>query len=340
MSFEEIWISYLVGASLWVAPKMLTTDPEGLPDALVREGVTVLHAVPTLLALFAHDVPGLRIVNLGGEVCPDFLVPRWATPGRRLFNTYGPTETTVSASLAELLPGQPVTIGTPLPNYGMLIRGDDGAVLPQGQVGELCITGPGVAGGYLGRPELTAEKFLANPRPSGDHDTRMYRSGDLARIDPLTQALNRRGLEELLQRELARAARNNSPLGVAVIDLDDFHQTNDAHGHAGGDALLQHLVAVCKLLLRATDGIARLGGDEFVLVLPETQGADSMATVQRLQRSLAHRVLTVQDRRVPVHFSAGLAQWQPGDDAEALLRRADDALYAAKRQGKNRVQAG
>ncbi|MGH8816984.1 MAG: amino acid adenylation domain-containing protein, partial [Achromobacter pestifer] len=183
MSFEEIWISYLVGASLWVAPKMLTTDPEALPDALVREGVTVLHAVPTLLALFAHDVPGLRIVNLGGEVCPDFLVPRWATPGRRLFNTYGPTETTVSASLAELLPGQPVTIGTPLPNYGMLIRGDDGAVLPQGQVGELCITGPGVADGYLGRPELTAEKFLANPRPSGDHDTRMYRSGDLARID-------------------------------------------------------------------------------------------------------------------------------------------------------------
>lgn len=65
-----------------------------------------------------------------------------------------------------------------------------------------------------------------------------------------------------------------------------------------------------------------------------------MATVQRLQRSLAHRVLTVQDRRVPVHFSAGLAQWQPGDDADALLRRADDALYAAKRQGKNRVQAG
>ena len=183
MSFEEIWISYLAGAALWVAPKMLTTDPEALPLALAREGVTVLHAVPTLLALFAHDVPGLRIVNLGGEACPDFLARRWATPGRRLFNTYGPTETTVSASLAELFPGEPVTIGAPLPNYGMLIRGEDGSVLPQGQVGELCITGPGVADGYLGRPELTAEKFLANPRPGGDHDTRMYRSGDLARID-------------------------------------------------------------------------------------------------------------------------------------------------------------
>ena len=183
MSFEEIWISYLVGASLWVAPKMLTTDPEGLPEALAREGVTVLHAVPTLLALFSRDVPSLRIINLGGEMCPEFLAARWAAPGRRMYNTYGPTETTVSASLAELLPGQPVTIGTPLPNYGMLIRGEDGAVLPQGQVGELCITGPGVAGGYLGRPELTAEKFLANPRPRGEHDTRMYRSGDLARID-------------------------------------------------------------------------------------------------------------------------------------------------------------
>lgn len=165
-------------------------------------------------------------------------------------------------------------------------------------------------------------------------------AGDLARIDPLTQALNRRGLDELMQRELARAARNGTPLGLAVIDLDDFHRTNDAHGHAGGDALLQHLVSVCRLLLRATDGIARLGGDEFVLVLPETPGADSMATVQRLQRSLAHRVLTVQERRVPVHFSAGLAQWQPGDDADALLRRADDALYVAKREGKNRVHAG
>ena len=107
MSFEEIWISYLVGASLWVAPKMLTTDPEGLPEALAREGVTVLHAVPTLLALFSRDVPSLRIINLGGEMCPEFLAARWAAPGRRMYNTYGPTETTVSASLAELLPGQP-----------------------------------------------------------------------------------------------------------------------------------------------------------------------------------------------------------------------------------------
>ncbi len=199
MSFEEIWISYLVGATLWIAPREIAGDPEALPTALIAHKVTVLHAVPTLLALFAHDVPNLRIINLGGEMCPEALVDRWAAASdgspRQMFNTYGPTEATVSASLAELKAGEPVTIGTPLPNYSMVVvqvidadsfpAGTAPALvgLPQGEVGELCITGPGVAAGYLGRPELTAEKFLTNPWPQGPHDTRLYRTGDLARID-------------------------------------------------------------------------------------------------------------------------------------------------------------
>ncbi|GAB3065889.1 diguanylate cyclase [Stenotrophomonas tumulicola] len=162
---------------------------------------------------------------------------------------------------------------------------------------------------------------------------------DLVRTDPLTGALNRRGLDDLLRSELARAMRAGSPLAVAVIDLDEFSQTNALHGHAGGDALLRHFVAVCQLLLRAGDCVARLGGDEFVLVMPETPGADGMSTLQRLQRSLAQRTLTVQEQRVPVHFSAGLAQWRKGDTPESLLQRADEALYAAKGLGRNRVQA-
>lgn len=187
MSFEEIWISYLVGATLWLAPRDVASDPEALPLALIDNRVTVLHAVPTLLALFANDVPGLRLINLGGEACPQALVERWAHPGRQVFNTYGPTEATVSASLAELHPGQPVTIGRPLPNYGLLVI--DAAVenglrlLPQGATGELCITGPGVAAGYLGRADLSAEKFLANPWAASPHQSRLYRTGDLARID-------------------------------------------------------------------------------------------------------------------------------------------------------------
>ncbi|MEX5744057.1 Pls/PosA family non-ribosomal peptide synthetase [Massilia sp. X63] len=188
MSFEEIWISYLVGATLWLGPRDAAGDPEVLPQLLAENGVTVLHAVPTLLALFAHDVPGLRIINLGGEMCPESVVERFSRPGRTMFNTYGPTEATVSASLARLEPGRAITIGTPLPNYGMLViaaGADDGRLelLPRGQTGELCLTGPGLSAGYLGRPDLTAEKFVANPWAGGADDARLYRTGDLARIE-------------------------------------------------------------------------------------------------------------------------------------------------------------
>ncbi|MEO8278282.1 MAG: Pls/PosA family non-ribosomal peptide synthetase [Ideonella sp.] len=195
MSFEEIWISYLVGATLWIGPAEAAGDPDLLPRLLADHGVTVLHAVPTLLALFAHDVPGLRLINLGGEMCPAALVQRWARVGRQVFNTYGPTEATVSASLAELLPGEPVTIGRPLPNYVLMVvrpidddtwaEGTPAALqlLPPGETGELCIAGPGVAVGYLGRPELTARKFLPNPWAEGAADARLYRTGDLACID-------------------------------------------------------------------------------------------------------------------------------------------------------------
>ncbi|MYN45429.1 amino acid adenylation domain-containing protein [Pseudoduganella sp. FT93W] len=190
MSFEEIWIAYLVGATLWLGPKEISGDPETLPRMLAEQQVTVLHAVPTLLALFNQEVPSLRLINLGGEMCPEALVERWSRPGRQMFNTYGPTEATVSASLARLQPGQPVTIGTPLPNYGLLVIDAEAAaseppqlkLLARGATGELCITGPGLAAGYLGRPDLTAEKFLSNPWSCGQHDARLYRTGDLARI--------------------------------------------------------------------------------------------------------------------------------------------------------------
>ncbi|MFL6659081.1 MAG: Pls/PosA family non-ribosomal peptide synthetase [Massilia sp.] len=186
MSFEEIWISYLVGATLWIGPKDIAGDPETLPRMLAANKVNVLHAVPTLLALFSEDVASLRLINLGGEMCPESVVERWASPQRQIFNTYGPTEATVSASLARLEPGKPITIGTPLPNYGLLVIGTEGPTLtlqPRGETGELCITGPGLAAGYLGRPDLTDEKFLINPWASGAHDARLYRTGDLARID-------------------------------------------------------------------------------------------------------------------------------------------------------------
>ncbi len=184
MSFEEIWISYLVGATLWIAPAALAGDSEALAAALNREYLTVLHAVPTLMGLIADPLPKVRLLNLGGEACPDVLAQRFVHPTRTVYNTYGPTETAVSATIAELRPGEPVTIGRPLPNYGLLVVDSAGRPLPAGETGELCIFGPGLAIGYLNRPELTAARFVPNPVAAGPHEARMYRTGDLARIAP------------------------------------------------------------------------------------------------------------------------------------------------------------
>jgi non-ribosomal peptide synthetase-like protein len=187
MSFEEIWISYLVGATLWIAPADCVGDPERIAAAVSLHRISVMHAVPTLMGLIDDPLPSVRLINLGGEACPEALVERLARPGRQLFNTYGPTEATVSASLARLQPGEPVTIGEPLPNYGLLVVDAELRPLPPGETGELCIFGPGVAQGYLGQPELTAERFVANPLAKNACDARMYRTGDLGRIDAAGQ---------------------------------------------------------------------------------------------------------------------------------------------------------
>jgi non-ribosomal peptide synthetase-like protein len=184
MSFEEIWISYLVGATLWIAPADSVGDPDRVAQAVARHGITVLHAVPTLMGLIDDPLPTVRLINLGGEACPEALVGRLARPGRELVNTYGPTEATVSATLARLEPGRPVTIGTPLPNYGLMVVDHERRPLPAGETGELGIIGPGLAVGYLGRPELTAERFVANPLAAEPHEARLYLTGDLGRIEP------------------------------------------------------------------------------------------------------------------------------------------------------------
>jgi non-ribosomal peptide synthetase-like protein len=184
LSMEEIWVPYLVGATLFVASPAMMGDAEGLPAILEAEGITVLDTVPTLLGLITRDVPSLRLILLGGEALPQPLVARWATPGRQLFNTYGPTEATVVATAAEMRAGEAVTIGGPIANYTVYVLDEALNPVPRGQQGELVIGGPGVAKGYLGRPELTAEKFVANPFGTDAGDPVLYRSGDAVSLDP------------------------------------------------------------------------------------------------------------------------------------------------------------
>ena len=184
LSMEEIWIPYLVGATLFVATPDVMAEVDRLPDLLIEAGITVMDTVPTLLGIMLKDVPSLRTIILGGEACPPALVNRWARPGRRIFNTYGPTEATVVATLCEVKAGIPVTIGRPIANYSVYVADVDSlALLPVGQQGELLIGGPGVARGYLKREALTAEKFIANPYEPVGTDPILYRSGDAVAID-------------------------------------------------------------------------------------------------------------------------------------------------------------
>ena len=177
LSMEEIWIPYLVGAELFVATPGVLGEAEKLPDLMDEVGVTVLDTVPTLLSLLPRDIPRLRVIILGGEACPPAVAARWCAPGRQIFNSYGPTEATVVATMAEVHPDQPVTIGGPIANYTCYVADEANNLLPRGVEGELLIGGPGVARGYLKRDALTAEKFIQNPFPSTGDDV-LYRSGD------------------------------------------------------------------------------------------------------------------------------------------------------------------
>ena len=320
MSFEEIWISYLAGATLWIAPREVSADPEALPLALIEQQITVLHAVPTLLALFARDIPHLRLINLGGEACPESLVARWARPSRQVFNTYGPTEATVSASLAELHAGHPVTIGRPLPNYGLLVIDpavDNGLrLLPRGETGELCITGPGVAAGYLGRPDLTAEKFLANPWASSLRDTRFYRTGDLARIDAdgCVQCLGRtddqvkiRGFRVELG-EIEAALCRQPGVGTAAVLLRHDDEV---------ERLVAYLVADGELL--PTPGALRGALAES---LPPYMVPVHIETLPEMPRLTSGKIDRKALRARPLEFAAGLSA-----DSDEPDTPAEEALF-------------
>ena len=184
MSVETMWTGWFAGAEVVCPTENLALAGPDVARALSEIGVTVWHVVPSLLAVVDRDVPSLRLINLGGEACPQVLVQRWWKANRRLVNTYGPTEATVTATWAELRPDQPVTIGRPLPGYKVWIVGSSMMPVEPGQDGELVIGGPGVGAGYVNRPDLNADNFVTlDFYGSGGEKEFVYRTGDLCRLD-------------------------------------------------------------------------------------------------------------------------------------------------------------
>ena len=160
----------------------------------------------------------------------------------------------------------------------------------------------------------------------------------LAITDSLTSLYNRRHLFELADRELQRSRRYRLPLSVVMVDIDEFKRVNDTYGHAIGDQVLQGVAESCRKELREVDVIGRYGGDEFVALLPETGLSAACQVAERLRKSIAERTLDTRAGRITVTVSLGIATL--GDEhltPESLLDRADQALYVAKRNGRNRV---
>jgi diguanylate cyclase (GGDEF)-like protein len=157
--------------------------------------------------------------------------------------------------------------------------------------------------------------------------------------DPLTGLFNRRFLEEALTRDLHRAARRNAPVSLVMLDLDGFKELNDSYGHDAGDSLLRSFANLLRAQVRKGDICCRYGGDEFVLVLPDSRLADTEKRVEEICALLNRLELGCPNRGAAgVTVSAGIAEaGLHGLTPSELLRAADQALYAAKRNGRNRV---
>ncbi|MBL6991444.1 MAG: amino acid adenylation domain-containing protein [Bacteriovoracaceae bacterium] len=179
-SVEEMWMAFSNGAALVIGNPIAAKLPDEASRIMNELKVTVFSSVPTFLGLIKHDIPSLRLVILSGEKCPESLVDTWSSSGTRVLNVYGPTETTVNTTAKECLPGQEITIGTPLRGYETFILNKQMKVVPLGEYGELYIGGVGVSRGYYNRDDFTQKAFIYNPffDLGLSRSKKLYKTGD------------------------------------------------------------------------------------------------------------------------------------------------------------------
>jgi diguanylate cyclase len=160
---------------------------------------------------------------------------------------------------------------------------------------------------------------------------------ELAELDELTGSYNRRCIMRMLDEEIARAQRTETPCAVALIDLDWFKRINDAHGHPIGDEVLRTFAITMFANIRNTDRFGRYGGEEFLLLLPDTPADSAADILDRLREIIADLDWSAFSADMRVTISAGVATLRPDETSDTLLARADSALYAAKAKGRNRI---
>ena len=186
---------------------------------------------------------------------------------------------------------------------------------------------------------ITQKRVRESEQQIAELQSELEKTSNLIRHDQLTGALNRHGLEEAFEKEVARTQRRRTPLCLALLDIDNFKKLNDSFGHTTGDAALIHLIGVIKDTMRPNDLVARFGGEEFIILLPETPLADATQALQRLQRELTKHYFMHDNQKLLITFSAGVTEYQAGEYQASIIKRADGAMYEAKNAGKNQVVA-
>ena len=160
----------------------------------------------------------------------------------------------------------------------------------------------------------------------------------LAEVDPLTSVFNRRAFLMLLDKGLGHAQRRRAPLAVLVVDLDHFKKINDTWGHQCGDDALRHFVQLAQQCLRREDVMGRQGGEEFAIFLPSTDGTAAAKVAERLRAQVQAQPLEIDRRSMRLAVSIGVTLSTGDESAEAVMQRADEAMYLAKKRGRNRVE--
>jgi diguanylate cyclase (GGDEF)-like protein len=160
---------------------------------------------------------------------------------------------------------------------------------------------------------------------------------DDAEHDPLTRVFNRAGMMRRLDRAIGGSRERRLPLSVLFLDLDHFKRINDTHGHAIGDACLIAVTEVIRSEMQLQQSLGRIGGEEFLLLLPGDSRRHARDLADRIREQVALRCVEVQGAPVWLTLSIGVVECQPEDDTASLLQRADEAMYQAKHEGRNRV---
>ena len=186
------------------------------------------------------------------------------------------------------------------------------------------------------RLESEAAKKIARNKQV-EMESVMIQARDVAQIDPLTFVLNRRMIVKELQSEVIRAVRYNSPLSISVMDIDYFKSVNDTYGHLVGDEVLRQVAYQLRDHTRQPDIAGRYGGEEFLILLPNSDLKAAAEQASRLCRQISQAVVQVQEHSIHVTVSIGIAQFRHEVDTwDTLLNRSDNAMYEAKRAGRNR----